>query len=239
MDNVYNPIIDKPGEDMYISFRQDKNTMGDAELYNRFITSICNNLYKSRFYKDYKSYIMGLGFNMDMTMPGITTEVANVDLHHQLPSLKQAAICITEYLIATKGCANTLDVNKILEDTHRNNEIAVIMLSKTKHQAHHANPADFISVRQCIGFPERFIAKYAPYMTLDIAYDILLKLKQEEQHGKSFTPMMVAARNELLSWYNYNGRQQNGIFLPYNQNFYAQGMPYYGYIYPYTQVTAY
>ena len=211
-------------------------------MYNRFIRSVCNNLYKSRFYKDYKSYIMSFGFAFDMQRPGITADmIDNLSLHHNLPSLKQAAICITEYLVATQGCANTFDVNMLLEETHRNNEIAVIMLAESFHQAHHANPASFISVRQCIGFPERFIRKYAPYMTLDIAYDILLKLKQEEQYGASFSPIMVQAREELLSWYNYKGQQQNGIYLPYNQNFYNQGMPYYGFNYPYNynQLTAY
>lgn len=236
MFEISNPVIDMNG-DQAIQLSQDKSTMVDTDIYSRFVNSVCNNFYRSRFYKDYKSFIMSLGFNMDMTMSNITENMAMIELHHELPSLKQVVITLTEYLMATKGFTNTFEVGKLVEETHRNHEIAVIMLSKSRHQYHHGNSMDHISVNQCIGFPERFLIKYAKYMTLDIAYDILLKLKQEMQYnGRSFSPIMMRAANEVSSWYEYNGIQQNGIFMPYNPNYYNQGQPYYGYTYPYNNI---
>ena len=38
-------------------------------------------------------------------------------------------------------------------------------------------------------------------MTLDICYKMLLQLKLEEEYGqKSFSPQMIKARDQILSW---------------------------------------
>ena len=59
-----------------------------------------------------------------------------------------------------------------------------------------------ISLKQCVGDGFEFINRYIDGMTLDIAYNMLLQLKQEEQHGKSFTPEMVKGRDDILDWSN-------------------------------------
>jgi hypothetical protein len=74
------------------------------------------------------------------------------------------------------------------------------MLSTTEHQAHHNNPADFISIKQCFGYPFEFVDRYIDGMTLDIAFKLLLHLKQEEQYHGSYDANMIRCRDEILSW---------------------------------------
>jgi hypothetical protein len=143
---------------------------------------------------------MNMGFTRDQNMAGITAEMADIQLHHHFPTLKQAAIMITEHLLNTKGCATTFEVVQLLENAHRNNWFSVCFLSQTQHEVHHSDPSDFISLKQCVGNGWKFIDKYIDGMTLDISFKLLLQLKMEEQYGESFSPNLVKARNTIKDW---------------------------------------
>ena len=195
-----NPMISSPSQPNAIFLAQTRDTLIDTEIYSRFVYSCENNFRRSLFYRDYKGSLMRLGLYRDANQAGITSEMADIELHHHFPTLKQATIMITEHLLNTKGCCTTFEVVNLLEHAHRNNWIAVIMLSQTQHEVHHANPSDFISLKQCVGDPFKFIDTYLDGMTLDISFNLLLQLKQEEQYGESFSPAMIRARNKLLDW---------------------------------------
>ena len=111
------------------------------------------------------------------------------------------SIILTEHTLNTKGCITTFELISLLEEQHRKNRVAVIMLSETEHQKHHDDPTDFISLKQCF-CPHifDFINLYIDGITLDICYKLLLHLKQEEQYGESFSPNMARARDQLLNW---------------------------------------
>ena len=86
--------------------------------------------------------------------------------------------------------------------------MGVIILSKTQHQVFESDPTSFISLAQCYGNPFRFLDKYIDGMTLDISFKMLLHLKLEtEYNNKSYSPNMVKARDQILSWQRYNGIQ--------------------------------
>ena len=197
-----NPVICDPGQPNAIWLAQTRDTLLDTDIYSRFLYSCTSTFYHLPFYKDYKCSLMRMGFNRDAHQAGITSDMAELDLHHHFPTLKQASIMIIEHTLNSKGCVTSMEVIDQLVQAHRNNWISVIILSKTQHQVHHANPADFISLKQCVGDGFEFINRYIDGMTLDIAYNMLLQLKQEEQHGKSFTPEMVKGRDDILDWSN-------------------------------------
>ena len=188
-------------EDGYCtSFAQTRNTLIDTEIYSSFVYSCENNFRRSKFYRDYKSDIYNLGLTRDQMMPGINSEMVDLELHHNMIELKYATIMIIEHLLNHKGCCTSCEVVHELEEAHRDHLLAVIMLCRTNHENYHANPTSFISLKQCLGYPFKFIEKYKDGMTIDIAYKMLLHLKQEEQYGDSFTPQMAKARDEILSW---------------------------------------
>lgn len=195
-----NPRIFDPSSEYYITLAATRDTLIDTDVYSRFIHSCENNFRKGLFYRSYKNFLMRLGFNRDQNMPGITSEMANIELHHHFPTLKQAAIMITESLLNTKGCASTFEVVQLLECAHRNNWFSVIFLSQTQHESFHSDPSNFISLKQCIGNGWMFIDNYKNGMTMDIAFKLLLQLKLEEQYGESFSPNLVKARETIKDW---------------------------------------
>lgn len=202
-----NPIIYSPDQIVQIGLYQTKETLMDTELYAHFIYNIENQFRRSRFYRDYKANIYNKGIDFDQQMRNITSEMTDCELHHHIPTLKDAAICITEYFTHTVGQVCTFDVIKLLEDCHRNNLMGVIILSTTNHQTFHADPSAFISISQLYGNPFAFIDKYGRYATLDIAYRWLLQFKQEDQNDRqTYWPMLAKAREEILNW------SQSGYF---------------------------
>jgi hypothetical protein len=199
-----NPMIANPNEPTVAYFAQTRDTLIDTEIYSRFIYSCENNFRRSAFYRGYKCNVMNLGLDRDQNMASITSEMADLELHHHFPTLKQASIMIAEHLLNNKGCVTTFEVCQLLEQAHRHNIMGIIILSKTQHQAYHADPASFISLKQCLGNPFIFIDQYIDGMTLDISYKMLLQLKMEEQYGESFSPNMVKARDQILNWSSHN-----------------------------------
>lgn len=199
-----NPIIGDPSMVSTIQFRQTRESLLDTEDYSRFIYSVENQFRRGRFYKDYKSSIMQKDLNVDQIMRGINSEMAAIELHHHLPSLNSAAITITEYLLNTVGSVNTMMVIRELEECHRNNMMAVIMLSETNHQMYHnSNGTAFIPLDMCWGNPFKFLDKYGKYLTLDLAFQWMLQFKQEEANNhKMYWPAIARAREQLLDWSN-------------------------------------
>ena len=201
-----NPSISDPSQPTAIFFAQTRDTLIDTDIYSRFVYSCENNFRRSRFYKDYKCNIMNLGLNRDQNMASITSDMTDLQLHHNFPTLKQATIMIIEHMLNTKGCVTTFEVVHELKEVHRKNWMAVIILSETQHQVYHSDPSNFISLTQCYGNPFAFIDHYIDGMTLDISFKLLLQLKLEEQHNnKSYSPNMIKAREQILSW------QQNSL----------------------------
>lgn len=195
-----NPMLMSPNQQYGIMFSQTRETLVDTEVYLRFLRSAENRFRRSDFYREYKAGIMNKGLNKDQRRPAITSEIADIELHHNFLTLEFMAIMLTEYTLNTKGCINTFELVRMLEEEHRANRICGIMLATTEHQAHHNNPSDFISIKQCFGNPFEFIDKYISGMTLDISFKLLLHLKLEEQHGGSFDANMIRAREDILSW---------------------------------------
>ena len=203
-----NPIIYSPENVVQIGLYQTRESLLDTELYAHFLYNIENQFRKSRFYKDYKANIYSRGIDFDQQMRNITSEMTDCELHHHLPTLKDAAICIIEYYTHTIGQVCTFDVIQCLENCHRNNMMGVIMLTTTNHQSFHADPSAFISISQLYGNPFEFISKFGKYATLNIAYNWLLQFKQEDQNeNATYWPLLAKAREELLTWSNEGAYQ--------------------------------
>ena len=176
----------------------------DTEIYKRFIYNIDNKFRRSQFWRDYKQHLYDLGLYRDQRHASITSEMVDLEAHHNMLSLEYMTIMITEHILNTKGCVTTFEVLQELEEAHRNNEICIIILDEPFFISLYNRKSEFISRRQCFGNPFDFIDKYIDGMTLDISFKILLQLKQEEQYNGSYSPSEVKARDQILSWQIYN-----------------------------------
>jgi len=199
--NTINPIIGDPGSFEAIQFFQSRETLMDAEEYSKFIYAVENAFRRSRFYKDYKSYIMSIGLDFDQEMKAINSEIADIELHHLMPTLKDAAIMITEHNLNMRNRVCTFDVIKELENAHRNNMMSVVMLTKTMHQQYHHDPNAFISLSQAYGNCFDFLNMYRDGLTLDISFKWLLQLKSEDQYDNKTNWLQIPRQREiLLDW---------------------------------------
>lgn len=208
MIDMNNPMIYNPLEPVGIFCKQTRDTLTDPQIYLSLVHSAENQFRRSRFYTDYKSRIMFLGLNRDMRRPAITSEMANLEMHHNFIELRHMAIMIAEHYLNKYGCVDSFDIAMELENQHRKDRVAVIMLSATEHQKHHNNPTDFISINQCFA-PNvfEFLDEFMDGMTLDIAFKLLLQLKLEDQHGgMSNNTNMIKARDKILNWQHLNNQ---------------------------------
>ena len=199
---LYDPImINDLSHENSIQFYQDKVSLIDTEEYSKFIYASESLFRHSRFYKDYKANIMATGLCYDQEMKAITSEMTDIEMHHHLPTLRDAAIIITESHFINQTPVNSFIVAKELEDCHRNNMMGLLMLTTSNHQAYTNDPNAFISIKQLYGNPLLFLEKYGPYFPLDIAFKWLLQFKQEEQYGNITTWYNIpVARQVLLNW---------------------------------------
>ena len=198
-----NPVIGDPSQFNHIQFYQTAETLMDPDEYTKFIYSIENQFKRSRFYRDYKSYIYNQDLGYDQFMRNINSGMADIELHHHLPTLKDATIVICEYYLQTLGKVCTFDAIKSLEEAHRQNMMGVVMLTTTNHQKQRIDPTVFISISQLRGYPFKFLDVYGKHFTAEIAYKWLLQFRQEEQYGnKSMWSSIARARDQIINWSN-------------------------------------
>lgn len=200
MDND-NPTISSPFSPFVIQFYQTPDSLNNIEDYRTFLKNVESAFRTSREYKAIKARLIESGMTNCQVHGNLNSEMVDIEMHHNMLTLFDLAMIITEHLIRTTGKASTFDVVRLLIDAHNNNEVLLIMLSKTPHQVYHNNPEFFLPFEMCIGEPWKFLEKYKYGITQDIAYKILRYLRQEEKNnGKVNDQGLLNIRNSILSW---------------------------------------
>ena len=200
MDND-NPTISSPFSPFVIQFYQTPDSLNNIEDYRTFLKNVESAFRTSREYKAIKARLIESGMTNCQVHGNLNSEMVDIEMHHNMLTLFDLAMIITEHLIRTTGKASTFDVVRLLIDAHNNNEVLLIMLSKTPHQVYHNNPEFFLPFEMCIGEPWKFLEKYKYGITQDIAYKILRYLRQEENNnGKINDQGLLNIRNSILSW---------------------------------------
>lgn len=200
MDND-NPTISSPFSPFVIQFYQTPDSLNNIEDYRTFLKNVESAFRTSREYKAIKARLIESGMTNCQVHGNLNSEMVDIEMHHNMLTLFDLAMIITEHLIRITGKASTFDVVRLLIDAHNNNEVLLIMLSKTPHQVYHNNPEFFLPFEMCIGEPWKFLEKYKYGITQDIAYKILRYLRQEEKNnGKINDQGLLNIRNSILSW---------------------------------------
>ena len=200
MDND-NPTISSPFSPFVIQFYQTPDSLNNIEDYRTFLKNVESAFRTSREYKAIKARLIESGMTNCQVHGNLNSEMVDIEMHHNMLTLFDLAMIITEHLIRTTGKASTFDVVRLLIDAHNNNEVLLIMLSKTPHQVYHNNPEFFLPFEMCIGEAWKFLEKYKYGITQDIAYKILRYLRQEEKNnGKINDQGLLNIRNSILSW---------------------------------------
>lgn len=204
-DNI-NPTIYSPNSPYEISFQQTKQTLSEnVEDYGNFLHNAISRFRKSRTYKNYKGYLIGLGMDRCQFHGNITDKMATIEMHHNMLTIFDIALILTEYMVNVHKYVTTYDIVYLLKQEHKNNRIQLVMLSLTPHQLYHNNDDFYIDPKMCFGKWWEFLEIYKEGITIDIAYKIIRILDTSiKKDGTSDDNNMLELRQRILDWSQYN-----------------------------------
>lgn len=200
--NGCNPCIASPSSPYMIGFYQTKESLMDTDVYRAFLKNVEKRVRQSITYKNYKGYLYENGIDHCQVHGNINSEMEDLEMHHAMITLFDIALMISEYFLNTTGYVSSFDVAQIIKDEHRQNNIALVMLSKTPHQVYHANTGIFVL------HPDMFISKRWPLLlekyhegiTQDLAFKIIYYIKRALELGHSDDQGLLDLRDKIRDW---------------------------------------
>lgn len=140
-------------------------------------------------------------------------------MHHNIITIYDIAILITEHILNTIGRITTFDLVSLLIQEHRLNNIPIVMLSKTAHQLYHDDPDFYIPLSMTFGQWWNLLFRYRYGITLDIAYKTVKYISNCQKNNELQNLEMFQLRDTIMNWGNYNEYNQYNIINNYNNNF--------------------
>lgn len=209
-NQYYNPTIMSPNSPYEISFYQTRESLLDIDTYKKFLDNAISRFRRSKTYKHYKGYLMNLGLDHCQFNGNITSEMATLEMHHCILTVYDIAIIITEHILNTRGYISTFDLVQLLKQEHKNNRVALVMLSLTSHQLEHNTEEFYISPNMCFGNWYEFLERYHTGINQDIAFKILFYIKRAiENEGKSIDADLLNIRERIIDWSGLNYYSKN------------------------------
>lgn len=174
-----NPIIQSPYAVEELQMYQTRESLMDVDVFRNFIKNAERRFRSSRHYKAYKAYLIeSLGINRCQIFGNITTEDADVELHHNVLNLFDICLMITQHTVNTIGMISTFDLIQLLIQEHWNNNVGVTFLSKTAHQVYTNDNDGFIPPDMTFGAWWNLLYKYKYGITFNIANKVIKYIKK-------------------------------------------------------------
>lgn len=159
-----NPIIDCEWAPYEIPFYKDEEYFSSLENYVYFVKQCEKMVRMNPLYKKYVGYIK---FDVGLSKCQVLNHIEEDDdsdyleMHHgPLLSLFDYCAIITDYMIKKNMKITTFSVADIVLKEHYANNVQVVVLSKTVHQAVHEFGGPFINLKQGFGDIDKFLKKY-------------------------------------------------------------------------------
>lgn len=203
-DIFNNPVLHSPNSNFDLPFYSTRDSLMDVELYRRFLENAMSRFRKSRRYKHYKGYLYSLGLDRCQFNGNITSEMAEIEMHHNIINLFDIALIVTENTLNTVGYISTFDLVQMLKDIHSENLIPVTMLSVTSHQLVTVYPEIFTSSDMVAGKWQLFLSRYKNGITKDIAYKLITYINRELESNGPEVESWLDLRSDILDWSVYN-----------------------------------
>lgn len=219
-----NPLItifSSPDGTNVIPFEQTKDSLVDLERFKQFVDNSIRRFRKSRFYKGYKSYLMCMGMDRCQILGNIQDHMADIEMHHNFLTIYDISILITTHMINTIGKITSFDLVSLLMQEHRENNIPIVMLSKTVHQVYHDNPEFYIPLSMTFGKWWDLLIKYRYGITYDIATKVVKYINKCQENNELTGLEYFRLRESVESWGYYNEHNNNFVTAQYQNNFYG------------------
>ena len=195
-----NPIVKSQYVPYELSFYQTKYTLMDIDVYTNFLKNAISRFRKSRTYKGYKAYLMNLGLDHCQLNSNISSEMATIEMHHNMLTIFDIAVIITEHTINTIGYITSYDLVNMLKKVHTSNEVQLVMLSLTAHQLYHNANGMYIHPDMCIGNWPKFLEDYRYGITIEIANKLINYLNYAISLGDTKTGELLKLRDRIQDW---------------------------------------
>jgi hypothetical protein len=203
-ENNGNPTLRSPNTPYEISFNQTRASLNDPELYEDFLKNIISRFRKSKTYKNYKSFLYDIGLDHSQVHGNISSEMASLEMHHNILTVFDIAFVITEWYLNTTGYVNTFDVITVLKRVHTNHMVSLIMLDETTHQAYHGDPMFYIDPKMCTPGWFQFLTQFKEGITKSIAFKIINYMDEAMNHDTTCDNGLLDVRQHILDWSNNN-----------------------------------
>lgn len=196
-----NPTIHSPNSFYELPFYQNMDTTINTEDYKRFLENAIRRFRMSPTYKIYKGKLMELGLDRCQVLGNITSEMADIEMHHCILTIFDVTTIISNHMINTQGKLSTFDLVELLKYEHTHNNIPLCMLAKTPHQLYHNNDEFYVSPRAVFGNWFHLLEKYHTGITMDIAFKILFYLKRAQENGDvTDDAQLLKVRDTIYNW---------------------------------------
>ena len=218
--NDSNPTIRSPYATLDLQFYQTKETLIDVDTYRNFLKNAESRFRASREYKAYKHYLMDMGMDRCQIMGNVTSEGAEIELHHNVLGLFDICLLISSHIINTVGVISTFDLVQLLIQEHWANRVGITFLSKTAHQMYTNDPDGYIPPEQTFGRWWELLDRYRYGITFDIANKIIKYIQKYQDNLP--TSIRIPQQEEILSFAHYNEYgwpQEQCGYLPNNDEF--------------------
>lgn len=203
-DDRGNPTIGSPNADYEIQFFATRELLNNTNMYEQFVHNIVNRFRRSKTYKHYKSYLMENGMDHCQVHGHISSEMADLEMHHNILTIWDITTIICEWFLNVYGKVCTFDVVMMLKKEHTLNHIPLIMLSETDHEMYHDDPVFWIDPAQCMSGWHIFLETYSQGITRAIAYKIIQYLEKAKEYDPTVIEEIMSVREHITDWSSYN-----------------------------------
>lgn len=200
-----NPTIDSDNGLYELPFYKDAEFFSNLDNFVNFVKAVEKQVRTSNSYSRYIAYLKNdMGLTCCQVLSNVVEEDEKdhlIEMHHgPILTLFDYAAIITDYLIYNNRKINTFIVSDILLDEHFNNNIQVVMLSKTVHQQVHENNI-FINLHQAFGNLNNFLKKYKNGLHEEQISKINNYIELSEKYD-SFDKNVLQLRDNIMKWSN-------------------------------------
>lgn len=209
--NNVNPTICSPHSQFEISFYQTRDSLMNTEDYKRFLENAIKRFRFSSTYRHYKSFLHSIGMDRCQFHSNITADMCNLEMHHNIITIFDIALIISEHILRTVGYISTFDLVAAIREEHIKHRVQLVMLSETPHQLYHNSDEMIIHPQMCFGKWWEFLQIYHMGITTDVGRKIINNIDEALKAGSSDPKSLLDIRSKILdwSWYNEYGYDKN------------------------------
>ncbi len=188
-----------------ISFASDRSSLRDIENFVAFVKACEKSIRSSHEYKMFKAQQAARGLNRCQILGHVESDDSDgvtIEMHHgPILTLFDYCAIVIDYLLNTNQEVSSFRVARIVLDEHFNDNVQVVMLSKTAHQLVDSNEI-FINFNQATGNLNRFLQKYKEGLTPDRIEKINRYIEMSEKYD-TFDNGLFDIKQTITDW-NYD-----------------------------------